>query len=103
MDLHLRGKLAMITGPAKGMGAAITLAFAREGCDLLLVGRDIPAIEVVADAARALGSRVRVSSCDLTDTSRCQAVVDEAISATGPINVLVNIAGGSGPMGKTGW
>ena len=100
MDLHLNGKIALITGPAKGMGAAITLAFAREGCDLLLAGRDMAAIEPIADAARALGRRVDVVACDLTDTARCQAVVD---SAFGPIDILVNVAGGSGPMGKTGW
>jgi NAD(P)-dependent dehydrogenase (short-subunit alcohol dehydrogenase family) len=103
MDLQLTGKMALITGPAKGMGAAITMAFASEGCDLVLVGRDTAAIEPVADAARALGRKVMVTSCDLTDTARCQVVVDAAIAACGPIDVLVNIAGGAGPMGKTGW
>jgi 3-oxoacyl-[acyl-carrier protein] reductase len=103
MDLNLRGKVAFITGPAKGMGAAITLAFAREGCDLVLAGRDTVAIEPVAEASRALGRRVMVVSCDLTDTARCQAVVNEAIIAFGCIDILVNVAGGSGPMGKTGW
>jgi NAD(P)-dependent dehydrogenase (short-subunit alcohol dehydrogenase family) len=103
MDLHLTGKVALITGPAKGMGAAITLAFAREGCDLFLIGRDLAAIEPVAEAARAFGRRVVLASCDLTDTDRCQAVVDDAILAFGGIDILVNVAGGSGPMGKTGW
>jgi NAD(P)-dependent dehydrogenase (short-subunit alcohol dehydrogenase family) len=103
MDLHLTGKVALITGPAKGMGSAITLAFAREGCDLVLVGRDTAAIASVAEAGRGLGRRVMVMACDLTDTARCQAVVDEAIGAFGGIDILVNVAGGSGPMGKTGW
>ena len=103
MDLQLKGKVALITGPAKGMGAAITLAFAREGCDPILVGRDTDAIAPVADAARALGRNVMIASCDLTDTARCQAVVDEASATFGAIDILVNVAGGSGPMGKTGW
>jgi NAD(P)-dependent dehydrogenase (short-subunit alcohol dehydrogenase family) len=103
MDLHLNGKIALITGPAKGMGAAITLAFAREGCDLILAGRDIAAIDPVAEQARAMGRRVSVAACDLTDTARCQTMVDEAIGAFGRIDILVNVAGGSGPMGKTGW
>ncbi len=103
MDLQIAGKVAVITGPAKGMGAAITLAFAREGCDLVLAGRDIAAIEPVAEEARAMGRRVRVAACDLTDTAQCQAVVDEAIEALGGIDILVNVAGGAGPMGKTGW
>jgi NAD(P)-dependent dehydrogenase (short-subunit alcohol dehydrogenase family) len=103
MDLKLTDKIALITGPAKGMGAAITLAFAREGCDLVLAGRDIKAIELVAEQARALGRRVMVASCDLTDTARCQAVADEAVATFGAVDVLVNVAGGAGPMGKTGW
>ncbi len=93
----------MVTGPAKGMGAAITLAFAREGCDLVLVGRDIAAIDPVAEQARTLGRRVSVAACDLTDTEACQAVADAAVAEFGRIDVLVNVAGGAGPMGKTGW
>jgi NAD(P)-dependent dehydrogenase (short-subunit alcohol dehydrogenase family) len=103
MDLHLTGRIALITGPAKGMGAAITLAFAKEGCDLVLAGRDTDAIALVAESARSMGRRVMVVSCDLTDTVRCQAVVDEAITVFGGIDILVNVAGGSGPMGKSGW
>ncbi len=93
------GKVALLTGPAKGMGAAITRGFAIEGCDLALVGRDVVAIEPVARACRALHRRVIVMPCDLTDTVRCQTVVDQAITVFGRID----IAGGSGPMGKTGW
>lgn len=103
MDLKLTDKIALITGPAKGMGAAITLAFAREGCRLVLAGRDTKAIEPVAAQARALGRRVMVAPCDLTDTARCQDMVDEALASFGAIDVLVNVAGGAGPMGKTGW
>lgn len=103
MDLKLTDKVALITGPAKGMGAAITMAFAREGCHLVLAGRDTKAIEPIAEQARALGRQVMVAPCDLTDTARCQEMVDEAVAAFGMIDVLVNVAGGAGPMGKTGW
>ncbi len=48
MDLALKGRVALITGPAKGMGAAISRAFAAEGCRVALIGRDIAAIEPVA-------------------------------------------------------
>ena len=57
MELNLKGRVAMITGPAKGMGAAITEAFAAEGARLALVGRDCAAIEPVADAVKAGGRR----------------------------------------------
>ena len=103
MDLKLRGQVAVITGPAKGMGAAITLAFAKEGVHLALVGRDVGAIEPVAEACRALQVRAEIYPCDVTD----EAVVSETAKAIRTsfddrIDILVNIAGGSGPIGKTG-
>jgi 3-oxoacyl-[acyl-carrier protein] reductase len=103
MDLNLKGRVAMITGPAKGMGAAITEAFAAEGARLALVGRDHTAIEPFAKAVAAAGGEAIVVPCDLTDAAQC----DEAAQRTkasfgGRIDVLVNVAGGSGPIGKTG-
>ena len=67
----LKGRVAVITGPAKGMGAAITLAFAAEGARLALVGRDTAAIEPVAQEARVKGAEAIVVRCDLTDPAQC--------------------------------
>jgi 3-oxoacyl-[acyl-carrier protein] reductase len=103
MDLQLKDKVTLITGPAKGMGAAVTLAFAREGAKLVLAGRDTAAIEPVAAEARALGVQAIVVPCDLTDAAQTEALAAHALEAFGRIDVLVNVAGGSGPIGKTGW
>lgn len=92
----------MITGPAKGMGAAITTAFAAEGVKLALVGRDVAAIEPVAKEARALGADAIVVPCDLTDAGQCEKAAAATIEKFGRIDILVNVAGGSGPIGKTG-
>jgi NAD(P)-dependent dehydrogenase (short-subunit alcohol dehydrogenase family) len=103
MDLNLKGRVAVITGPAKGMGAAITQAFAAEGARLALIGRDTNAIEPVANAVRAAGSEAIVVPCDLTDARQCETAADATKSAYGGrIDILVNVAGGSGPVGKTG-
>ncbi|MDF2116231.1 SDR family NAD(P)-dependent oxidoreductase [Roseiarcaceae bacterium H3SJ34-1] len=103
MDLKLKGRIALVTGPAKGMGATVTKAFAEEGCDLVLIGRDVGAIEPVAEEARALGVKAAVVACDITDPGQCKNAVSAARSAFGGrIDILVNIAGGSGPIGKTG-
>jgi len=103
VDLQLQGKVAVITGPAKGMGRAVTLAFAREGAALVLAGRDTAAIEPVAEEARALGVAAHVVACDLTDALQTEALARQALQVCGRIDVLVNVAGGSGPIGKTGW
>jgi 3-oxoacyl-[acyl-carrier protein] reductase len=102
MDLMLRGRVAVITGPAKGMGAAITLAFAAEGARLALAGRDTAAIEPVAAEARAVGAEAIVVACDLTDPAQCERAAAATRDAYGRIDILVNVAGGSGPIGKSG-
>lgn len=103
MDLNLRNKVAVITGPAKGMGAAITLGFAREGARLALLGRDTAAIEPVCAAAREIGVEAEIFACDVTNAT----MVDAAVGAIGErfgnrVDILVNVAGGTGPIGKTG-
>jgi 3-oxoacyl-[acyl-carrier protein] reductase len=103
LKLGLENKVAVITGPAKGMGAAVTRAFGAEGCRLALVGRDVAAIEPVAAEMRAQGCDVLVVSADLTDAVACESMVASVLKAFGQIDILVNVAGGSGPMGKTGW
>ena len=92
----------MITGPAKGMGAAITKAFAAEGSKLALVGRDVAAVEPVAQEARDLGVEAIVVPCDLIDAGQCEQAAAATNAAFGRIDILVNVAGGSGPVGKTG-
>lgn len=103
MNLQLNGKVVVITGPAKGMGRAVSLAFAAEGAHLVLAGRDVAAIEPVAEEARALGIKALVVQCDMTQATQAQALAQAAIAEFGQIDVLVNVAGGSGPIGKTGW
>ena len=102
MDLNIKGRVAVVTGPAKGMGAAITLAFATEGAKLALVGRDIAAIEPVAKGAKEVGAEAIVIPCDLTDAAQCAKAAAKAKDTFGRIDILVNVAGGSGPIGKTG-
>lgn len=104
MDLKLKDRVVIITGPAKGMGAAITRAFAAEGGRLALLGRDTAAIKPVANEVQAKGAEVIVIACDITRGEACDAAIAETKAAFGGrIDVLVNVAGGSGPIGKTGW
>jgi len=104
MNLGLEGKIAIVTGPAKGMGAAITLALAREGVDLCLAGRDMAAIAPVAADARKLGRRVVEAKCDVTSAADVDAMVKKTLDCFGGrIDILVNVAGGRGPLETTSW
>jgi len=102
MELGLNGRVAVITGPAKGMGAAVSKAFAAEGCKLALIGRDISAIEPVAKEIRDAKGEAIVVQCDVTNAGACESAAEAAKDAFGRIDILVNVAGGSGPIGKTG-
>src|SRR4029077_13740808 len=103
MDLGLKGRVAVITGPAKGMGAAVSKAFADEGCKLALIGRDTKAIAPVADEIKKGGGAAIVLPCDVTSSKACDDAAQAAKRAFGGrIDILVNVAGGSGPIGKTG-
>jgi 3-oxoacyl-[acyl-carrier protein] reductase len=102
MDLHLSNKVALITGPAKGMGAAISAAFASEGCVLALAGRDTNAIEPVRQTIVAAGGRAVIVACDVTRFEDCERVARETLAAFGRIDILLNVAGGTGPIGKSG-
>jgi 3-oxoacyl-[acyl-carrier protein] reductase len=102
MELGLEEKVVVITGPAKGMGRAVSLAFAKEGARLVLTGRDLAAIGPVAAEVETLGAEAIVVACDVTKERECAKLSSAAIETFGTIDVLVNVAGGSGPIGKSG-
>jgi len=76
--MKLENKNAVVTGAAKGMGAAITLTLAREGADVVLAARDTAALDEVAEQVRALGRRAEVVSTDVTDDAQAKAMVERA-------------------------
>ena len=78
-------------------------ATAYPGVQLVLTGRDTQAIDAVAAKTRAMGVATEVLRCDLTDPNQTEAMAHAAQAAYGRIDILVNVAGGSGPIGKTGW
>jgi NAD(P)-dependent dehydrogenase (short-subunit alcohol dehydrogenase family) len=103
MDLGLQGKAAVLTGAGKGMGPAIVDALAREGANMVLGGRDLCALEDIAAAARARGVRVACVACDVTQPEDADRLVAAAIADYGAVDILVNVAGGTGPIGAPAW
>ncbi len=97
--MKLENKKAIVTGAAKGMGAAISRTLAREGADLVMTARDVAALEEVASEIRALGRKVHVVACDVIDEAQVKAMVQFALEAFGGrIDILANVAGVTGPI-----
>ena len=97
--MKLEGRKAIVTGAAKGMGAAITTTLAREGADVVLTARDTAALEEAAAEVRAMGRDACVVACDVTADSDVRAMVDRALEFFGGrIDILVNVAGVTGPI-----
>ena len=102
--MRLEGKHAIVTGAAKGMGAAITLTLAREGADVVLTARDTTPLDEVAQQAQALGRRAEVVGADITDDDQVRAMVERAKAFfDGRIDILVNVAGVTGPIETPIW
>ena len=101
MDLHLEGRVALVTGSSKGIGAGVARGFSREGATVIVHGRDVDQARGVAEQIEAEGGMAHVVTGDLTDAAQVEAMVSAARAAAGDIDILVNNAGGSG--GASDW
>jgi 3-oxoacyl-[acyl-carrier protein] reductase len=93
MELGLTGKVALVTGSSRGIGRGIAEAFAAEGCDLLLTGRDEAALEEVAESVRSKGRKAAVVKIDLREPDAPQTLVAAAQREFDGLDILVNNAG----------
>ena len=96
MDLGLRDKLILVTGGAKGIGAATVEAFSAEDCRVVLVDRDK---ETGTSLEKSLGSRVSYIEADLTNLEACKKAIEQTVSLFGGLDVLVNNAGFNDGLG----
>jgi 3-oxoacyl-[acyl-carrier protein] reductase len=93
MDLGLTGKIALVTGSSRGIGRGIALALAREGCDLLLTGRDREALEATAQSIRSNSRRAAIHVADLRDPGAPAILVEAVRREFGGLDILINNAG----------
>jgi NAD(P)-dependent dehydrogenase (short-subunit alcohol dehydrogenase family) len=91
--MKLKGNAALITGASKGIGRAIALAFAAEGADLAVTGRNQDELRSLAETVEAGGSRCVVIVADLAERGAAARVYEQAKDGLGPIQILVNNAG----------
>ena len=90
---ELRGKKALISGAASGIGRAIALEFAHQGIDLFLVDIDACGLATVAAEARQSGVEVLERRCDVCHTNEVSATVAAILHHWGGVDILVNNAG----------
>ena len=96
MDLGLRDKIVLVTGGAKGIGAATVKAFLAEDCKVVVVDRDA---EAGSSLAKSSSSKVSFIEADLTDLESCKQAVEQTILMFGGLDVLVNNAGFNDGLG----
>jgi 3-oxoacyl-[acyl-carrier protein] reductase len=99
MDLQLKGRTALVTGASAGIGRAIAKGLAAEGVKVAIVARRRELLDALAEEiAGAGGLRPAVIVADVMAADAAAGIGDEALAALGPVDILVNSAGGSRPL-----
>jgi 3-oxoacyl-[acyl-carrier protein] reductase len=98
VELGLENKVAVVTGSSKGIGKAIALELAREGCRVMLAARGGDDLEQAAEDVRRTGGIEDVLAvvADVTKADEVEGLIDETVARFGTVDILVNNAGGTG-------
>jgi 7-alpha-hydroxysteroid dehydrogenase len=90
----LEGKVALVTGSGRGIGAGIARMFAQAGAAVAITGRTASEVEATATAIRESGGRAAAFPVDIADASALPALIDGIVAEFGGLDILVNNAGG---------
>jgi 3-oxoacyl-[acyl-carrier protein] reductase len=93
--VRLKDKVALVTGSAKGIGKAIALALAREGCDVVINDVDVEPMDSVVEEIRKMDRRSISIAADVCEMKQVHTMIDTCVKTFGRIDILVNNAGGS--------
>lgn len=95
MDLELKDKRAFVAGASRGLGYAIALTLAREGCRVVINGRDQAKVKAAAEKmAKETGAPVTGLAGDVSDPFVPEKLIEQAVKALGGLDLLVTNAGG---------
>ncbi|MCJ7812392.1 SDR family NAD(P)-dependent oxidoreductase, partial [bacterium] len=90
---QLLGKVALITGGARGIGSAVVLELAHQGCDVIICDIDLSGISIVTEAVKKFNVRSLPVKADVSVASEVDTLIEQALNAFGHIDILVNNAG----------
>ena len=94
---RIDGQTAIVTGAGRGLGAAIAVAFAEAGADVVIAARTEAQLAEVAAQIEATGRRAHVVVADLSDADACAALAQTAVDQFGRLDIVVNNVGGAMP------
>jgi 3-oxoacyl-[acyl-carrier protein] reductase len=100
MDLQLTGRKALVTGASRGIGRAIAIELAREGCDLALCARGAEPLEALA---KELGGTVYTQAVDVSDEQAVAGFVDAAAEQLSGLDIVVSNVSAGGLKGPDQW
>ncbi|MCX7982970.1 MAG: SDR family oxidoreductase [Syntrophales bacterium] len=98
MTKRLEGKVAIITGAADGIGRATAILFAQEGARLAIADINEKGLSQTAELVRNVGGEVIFRRTDVSQEAEVKALIDEAVSHYGSIDILINNAGITGNL-----
>ena len=93
----LEGRTAIVTGASSGIGRAIAETLGKAGAHVVLAGRTKDAMETSREQIEQAGGSAAVVTVDMRDPAQVQRLVDDAVEATGRLDIMVNNAGLSHP------
>lgn len=103
MDLQLTGRKALVTGASRGIGRAIAVELAREGCDLTLCARGAEPLEALAKELRQTGRTIWTQAVDVADEQAVAGFVETAAEQMSGLDIVVSNVSAGGLKGPDQW
>ncbi|SRR6266487_577550 len=97
----VRGRTAVITGGSGHFGRAMASALAQAGAQVAILGRHLETAQTVAQSIQAAGGTALGIACDVTNRASLEHSREQITSALGPVDMLINAAGGNSPAATT--